>query len=1048
MIEDPKNKDDSEDYKNIIFTYLMLTYQTKKEFINLTYENNHTYKAVISEQHPLQSQQIDELKRDLILYSSIKEYNNEYLEASIPETADVLIHFILKSQFDMLDIFSRFITNKKFPIIQYQNHFKFLSGFTPSSFEKTSGIIVYMKNKESTKAEKEYTKIYIYAYEHPVYVLKVINDGNSDFISEQSFIKNIFQSIFGTQEDFFIPNPEIEPYRTSSVTIDERRKIYEEEEQEIQQQLQQEQDQEQEEESVPKKDSFVEDLFNSPSFSDKSIDSEVFNGYEIPFRILSLTYHSIGRYYMRLYRWLTDASGFPNFDALRFVLMYSVDTLDSKFKFTFREDKQNVLSIRESSKPFNVRENTLYIQDFYGNFACSAGFIDIKEPIRGPRKNFRTVLTRHFLNPNEETPTKFVEIKVRRVNSQMDLLRYMNVLNGVFQELSSRISEYKESIGDIYGALIRKKKREVKRKKEDIDMNMLDDVFEGYKRVCQKKYQPESDRLLQDDEQKQIGEFKLGDRHRIPFPIPPYIKDGVPYQNMIDCGNKFINPKQNTGNDRLEYTFCCKTKYDKNKNEFIKNYLETGQFDSSKFGDDKKDKKVLQSSSEFTMLDSKMEGECPKAILRILNITDSSFFRVGIANTQNEATILKCLEVAGVAKINGEVPDSYKNNYQYLEEKFKINIFIFSNSPEVTRDPRNVLLVDTQLGIAYQPPYFKYIILLHNYGRESKSGEDRYELVCRRENRVVSYTFGRLSMYYLLKYMYPSIYIVRLEDVIGQSPMDDFGNGNQFLKIRHNGGDFVIFASSKIPLYGTDDFNPESSIFDINEAQTRFNSYIQKYIGDEKYGISILDRNGFMTKDGTSYYLYLGKEYDIVSSSNRYERNAQLLMESAKYVFSKKYNDKQGNKNITSYLNEEFSEDGVEIKNDFPEPTDINTFQYINMGKLVVPSNVLLERVIFFLRREISLNGDSILNYYKRETPRIFPLEKTEGTRSNSSEKNEKIVHSYDCMEKIIQSSKSPNIIYSEVDPDYKEPYYYMKDGNVFLSWGNKLERLGDFGDY
>ena len=885
-----------------------------------------------------------------------------------------------------LDLFNMFITNKKYPCIQYKNNFKFVSDFQIGEVIETDGLAIYS--------------------EHPTHTAKTIERYDRITIDPESKF---------TDQEY-----------TNMFRMDFNAEVKENEQEEAQKLLQK-----------------LTGLENIPTFPEIQEDeyelsvqqllrvgeSNVEKGGDVPLdtplHIISIRYSDI---FATFYIPIEEIS-------IEFYILQDLILNDDDF---------SIMAVDERLRAGRERD-TLYLYMKNGNVRCnlSLGNTETEATVR---KELTKIGSRSktYLRVRVTRITELEDLERLRIVIERMLGLYLQK----YKEVQDDYANYMviEPITHKKGRGRKTRLAGVKMKEADPVAQELFGEETYYSSVCARPQQPDILELPQGyykegDKQK--------NKYEIIFPIPPYedkqyLFDCSKGKKQLDEGEEewkgerkvlISNPKRdkaklyaglkkNTSakaklesSQRHPYVPCCFNKplglrtNPANIRDITREYFQ-GKYG---FGSPPKEEKVeirkqprLQT---MKILKEEQAGDAPSSVTDLI-------YKIDVERKGFDGTLFGCVKNAlyledeeddVIAQIEDEI-----DQVSYLGDKYEVNIWIFSNQEAFKMGGRARIgkLVDTKQGVSFNL-YDRNIVIFHNYGGAFQKSRDsgisdkgKYELIQSRKgkNKIRVFDNETVSpLIYVFNGLYPYKIIKKLQNVTAQ-----YGS---ILEI--DGGIYV--TPEKIPRYAVKTL----------EVKRRVGPLFAQ-------GALALPEIALPQKEEITYYG--AQDKDFYNQYTTKQRMIHTILEYAKYSFSNFLKDmfqlvpkdsyqetmvkleefhKDEEKFFSLFQNEKCEEEKQLPDFDYTSITSITSMSFVDNhplysnGKFIYSGNEFLARVMFYIRQQLFIDEISLVTYYKRKTFGVG-IDLNPYIKSPSS--GERLIRSYFAMKLLTRTGGNDSI--------------------------------------
>jgi hypothetical protein len=926
-------------------------------------------------------------------------YESKFMRLDIPKTKDsqimstdisrssvrLIVKFVIPPEQSLLDIFNNFVTNKKYPCIQYRNNFKFVPDFQIGEVIVTDGLAIYSEHPSHTaKTIEKYDRITIdpeSKFTDQEYTNLFRMDFNAEIKeNEQEEAKNLLQKLTGLEN---IPTaPEIE----------EEKDEYEESVQQL--------------------------LGLNIEKGERQLTLAV--PLDTPLHITSMGYSDI---FATFYIPIEEIS-------IEFYILQDLILNDDDF---------SMIAVDERMRAGRERD-TLYLYMKNGNVRCnlSIGNTDTEATVRKELTKIGS-RSKKYLRIRVTRITELEDLERLRIVIE----RMLGIYLQKYEEVQDDYSNYM-----VIEPIAHKKGRERKARRAGVKMKEADPVAQElfgeetyYSSVCARPQQP--DILELPEGYYKQGDQKQKNKYEIVFPIPPY-RDK---QYLFDCskGEKQIeegeeewkeerkvlitNPKRDKGklyaglkkntsakakfelSQRHPYVPCCFNKPLKLRTNPSNIRNITHEYFQGKYGfgaPPKEEKDEVRKQPRLQTMKILKEGQAGDAPSSVTDL----IYKIDVERKGFDGTLFGCVKEALFIEDEDDIIDQIEDEIDqvsYLEDKYGVNIWIFSNQEAFKMGGRARIgkLVDTKQGVSFEL-YDRNIVVFHNYGgafqktqeKDNKEKGGKYELIQSRKGKNRIRVFDNETVFpliYVFNGLYPYKIIKKLQNVTGQY--------KSILEI--NGGRYAV--PERIPRYAvrTLEFCAKRK---TENAQCAF-EVNKKNAGAIREGISPPGAANWVTYYGV-------QDTDFYNQYTIKQRKIYTILEYAKYAFSNFLKDMFQLAPRDSYQEtmvklEEFHKEQEEYfslfqKEKCEEQKQLPDFDYTSMssvdnpvrwspaanGKFIYSSNEFLARVMFYIRQQLFIDEISLVTYYKRKTFGIGPI-----PYIKPPSMNERLIRSYPAME-------------------------------------------------
>jgi hypothetical protein len=920
----------------------------------------------------------------------------------------LIVKFMIPPETKLIDLFNNFVTDKKYPCIQYQKNFKFQIDFQIGEVIEIDGLVVYSERpKQTAKTIDKYDRIIIdpeTKFTDQEYTNLFRMDFNAEITEdEQGEAKKILQRLTGVEN---IPE---------SPELPEISVIEEEDEYEL------------------SRRQLIELNEEEKKISGTSLDT--------PLRITSMTYSDI------------------------FATFYiPIEEVDMEFyilqDLILNDDNFLIMAVDERMRAGRERD-TLYLYMKNGNVRCnlSLGHTDSEATVR---KELSKIGSRS---------KKYLSIRVTRITELEDLDRLKIVIERMFGLYLQKYKEVEDDYAEymvIEPVTARKKGKGKKARKAGEKLKEVDSVTqelfgEGtyYSFICARPQQP--DILELPERYYEKSDDKQKNKYEIVFPIPPYRNKQYLFncstgERKMDEGeeewkgerkilisnpkrretkNMYAGLKKNTStkakldtSQRHPYVPCCfpkPLKFRTNPSgikDITREYFQ-GEYGFGKPPKEERDDTGRQQSLEtLKILKKGQKGRAPSSVTDLL-------YKVSVKRIGSDRTLFGCVIDAlniEVEDIKNEIDSDLRSlstesdQVSYLEDKFDVNIWIFSNeeASKVGGRAREGKLIDTKRGISFEL-HDKNIVIFHNYGGAAQKG-DSYELIQSTDKLRTGIFKDEIvdSLKYVFRVLYPYRVVDKIEGVTGQSG------------IRLEIGGKIYETPERIPRYAV-------RILEDDERSHRGKGLRPRWLGSGckasrrvflrktcpvpkgRAPGEIPSQEEKILKGGIAYYGIQGE--DVYTKYLIKQRKIYTILEYAKYAFSNflkdifhltpsdSYQETMDKLEVfhasqdyyfIGFQNEKCEEEKQIPDFDYTKTSFIDDHPLYLHGKLIYPNIEFLARVIFNIRQQLFIDEMSLVNYYKRKNFGSEPSELGTGVESIPYIKppsiGERLIRSYDGM--------------------------------------------------
>lgn len=412
-------------------------------------------------------------------------------------------------------------------------------------------------------------------------------------------------------------------------------------------------------------------------------------------------------------------------------------------------------------------------------------------------------------------------------------------------------------------------------------------------------------------------------------------------------------------------------------------------------------------------------------------------------------------------------PDVYldpKLFVHLLEKYFECNIFIFTDEMVLPR---------------HLQAYYRYvnenpcIYIFEHTGSESDKSKGNYpqcELIVRyntKKDEEVKYLFSydeaerirniynKLNKSYVLNKEIKELVFPIPETVsIISQKIDSYGKTRQ-LNISFNDTNISILTTPIQPLQVKE---TSKQVYYVSNVETvmkfvkkigieNVSQYISDGVVKEIHGIignvniaipvvKSKPIENMSLSDGNSEYLDGNKQDSLLSKYNFNKKLARYIVEYTIWLYSNYLHDNKIDK-ITIPNIVKFSKKKFIIDPSHPYGHVTKTFSkdspILKNGKIVVPNEETIKRLIYTLRLNIQRNAYAVKKYYKKKYIQNYYLDITDFTYNS----NEILLFGEDSVENLIKENNQTYILSSTIQIGKTEPYFFknnLVDDKVYLA--------------
>ena len=386
-----------------------------------------------------------------------------------------------------------------------------------------------------------------------------------------------------------------------------------------------------------------------------------------------------------------------------------------------------------------------------------------------------------------------------------------------------------------------------------------------------------------------------------------------------------------------------------------------------------------------------------------------------------------------------------------VEVEFNCKIFLFSeNGMEVPQHLKNYL--------RYETAYNKVVTVIEHVGSESQNAQyPQCELIVYVKNTTSIYYYqpsdnvsvkaesifcDMISSYILGEKL--DKYSFDLDNAVGQH-IDSYGKASAFV-IKNPKGNFILYSSIPMPPYKLPENVEPTYTLTYNDVIDIYGNLefitMDEMFSDcvcvtlqNKYYIPIVKTRippGFK-----SVYddVLIPKKDSALQTYNMYKKLARYITEYMFYMFSKYINENSLPMDVKSI--EKFVISSVVVQEDVNYGYISKKFTsgtIMRDGKLIVPSNEILKRLVYSLRLEIFRDPDMILSYHNRKNIEGYILEISDFSYVPS----QVILYGADTVLRYIYELENSHVINYNIGFAGQRPFFYknrdIEDGKVFLA--------------
>jgi len=387
-----------------------------------------------------------------------------------------------------------------------------------------------------------------------------------------------------------------------------------------------------------------------------------------------------------------------------------------------------------------------------------------------------------------------------------------------------------------------------------------------------------------------------------------------------------------------------------------------------------------------------------------------------------------------------------------MEFEFNVKIFIFSEKGmEVPIHLKNYL--------RYENSYNKVVTVIEHMGSESQNA--KYP-----QCELIVYVKGTESTYYyqpsdMVSVKAESIfsemigsyilgervdrYVLDLFGVVGQS-IDAYGKASSFI-IKYPKGNFIVYTSIPMPpasIPENVDLTYIPTYYEVQDLYGNFKFITRDNITSNCVSIT-LENKYYIPIVRTRMPSNFKREYDDIvipqnensalQTYNMYKKLARYITEYMFYMFSKYINDNSLPMDVKSI--EDFVTSSVTVEegvNYGSISKKFTTGTIVRGGKLIVPTNEILRRLVYSLRLEMSRNPDMLMSYHTRKNIEAYILDISDF----SYVPNQVILYGAETVLKYIYELEHSHVLNYNIGFMGNRPFFYrnrnIENGKTFLA--------------